>query len=493
MAVVVSQTLPYSQDTLQLDSNDCWKTLFPLFRPSIRSENLPGGHIVFLNEDCKCSAVDIAAVARPGHFSTLLPSQHLSAIVIEGPEPITAREIQKTLSGKGLVLLRAGLGWHVQTQDNTAIVVETPSELEHNHVISVLAQATDECRESISRMAGLFEQIVPQAIATHVRFHDQKIDGKPALTVSKEIKPYTQAREALESLIDIPSTEATTYSVHYADINGLSQLENLISIDAIATTLEKRKIGYRISHSSLIDYTNHARGFSISILPLSSQDVKPQSPPNPAPNPTRPSTNPHSLSSKAQMTFNDPTIRSRITKGCKGVIAAEPTITEYDQIVGDGDCGYTLRDGAKQVLQFIEGRDLTQLPDVVNALVGELEVKMGGTSGALYCIYLTALAGALGSAKTVPQALEIALKQLQRYTRARKGDRTLMDALIPYVETLCDNGDAQAAVDAAREGVEGTRKMEAHLGRSTYLDNKAIQGVPDPGAYGLLVLLENMS
>ena len=149
-------------------------------------------------------------------------------------------------------------------------------------------------------------------------------------------------------------------------------------------------------------------------------------------------------------------------------IKAEPTITEYDTIVGDGDCGYTLRDGAKQVLSFIDGKDLARLPETVAQLVGELEVNMGGTSGALYCIYLTALASALASESSVSAALNAALQQLMKYTRARLGDRTMMDALIPFIDTLERTGDAKQAIEKAREGVEGTKKMEAKLG--TYSD-----------------------
>lgn len=193
------------------------------------------------------------------------------------------------------------------------------------------------------------------------------------------------------------------------------------------------------------------------------------------------------------MSFTDANVRTRIVAGCEAVIKAEPTITEYDTIVGDGDCGYTLRDGAKQVLQFINGKDLARLPQVVNDLVHDLEINMGGTSGALYCIYLTALASSLSTEASVAKALQVALQELLKYTRARLGDRTMMDALIPFVDTLEATNDFDAALSKARAGVDGTKTMQAQLGRSSYLDDSATQGVPDPGAYGLLILLEGMS
>jgi hypothetical protein len=196
--------------------------------------------------------------------------------------------------------------------------------------------------------------------------------------------------------------------------------------------------------------------------------------------------------STSKIQLSDAQVRKIITAGCERVIKEEPTITEYDTIVGDGDCGYTLRDGAKQVLSFISNADLSKLPSTLSNLVDDLEVNMGGTSGALYCIFLSSLAQNLWDAPTFPEALKKSLDDLLKYTRARLGDRTCLDCLIPFVETLRETGDSIKAVAEAKEGVETTKKLEAKLGRSSYLDEAATRGVPDPGAYGLLMLLEGM-
>lgn len=117
---------------------------------------------------------------------------------------------------------------------------------------------------------------------------------------------------------------------------------------------------------------------------------------------------------------------------------------------------------------------------------------MGGTSGALYCIFLSSLAQNLWDAPTFAEALKGALEHLMKYTRARLGDRTCLDCLIPFVETLGVSEDSEKALEDAEKGVESTKKLEAKLGRSSYLDEAATRGVPDPGAYGLLVLLQGM-
>lgn len=186
-------------------------------------------------------------------------------------------------------------------------------------------------------------------------------------------------------------------------------------------------------------------------------------------------------------------VRERILAGCQSLINNEPLITEYDTIVGDGDCGYTLRDGAKQVSAFINSqKTLSPLSQSLVALVDDLESHIGGTSGALYCIFISSLAQTLRDETTFPDAVLAAQNHLLKYTKARIGDRTCIDCLIPFVETLKATGDAQLALQAAMEGVKKTQKLVATLGRSVYLDEAATVGVPDPGAFGLLKLLEGM-
>lgn len=95
-------------------------------------------------------------------------------------------------------------------------------------------------------------------------------------------------------------------------------------------------------------------------------------------------------------------------------------------------------------------------------------------------------------AKTVAAGLE----GLQKYTRAREGDRTLMDALIPFARTFAETDDISQAAKAAHEGAEKTRKLEAKFGRASYVGEEEFRkfdkegGLPDPGAVGLAALIK---
>lgn len=149
------------------------------------------------------------------------------------------------------------------------------------------------------------------------------------------------------------------------------------------------------------------------------------------------------------------------------------------------------------ILQHLSSKPLSgdAAVDVAN-IVSIVEKSMDGTSGALYAIYLNALVRALKdiaardqATAATPQVWAQALKRsseaLGAYTPAQPGDRTLVDALQPFVEVLGQSGDVAKATLAARDGAISTKGMQASLGRSVYVGGSGFEQVPDPGAWGL--------
>lgn len=192
----------------------------------------------------------------------------------------------------------------------------------------------------------------------------------------------------------------------------------------------------------------------------------------------------------------DPGMATKALKtALERVITAEPEITRYDTVVGDGDCGIGLKRGAEGVLSHLNGT--SQQSDAalyLDKIISIVENTMDGTSGALYAIFLNALAHGLRSqsgsgkkadAQVWAKALESAMESLGRYTPAKVGDRTLVDALAPFVQTLGKTGDVAKAAQAADEGAKKTKGMKASLGRTVYVGGSGFEEVPDPGAYGL--------
>jgi dihydroxyacetone kinase len=125
---------------------------------------------------------------------------------------------------------------------------------------------------------------------------------------------------------------------------------------------------------------------------------------------------------------------------------------------------------------------------------------MDGTSGALYAIFLNALVHALrgqGPGAVSPKVWAAALKQscdaLSKYTPARPGDRTLVDALYPFVDILGETGDVKQAAEAALKAADATKGMQASLGRAVYVGGSGYEEVPDPGAWGLAVFFQGVA
>lgn len=136
----------------------------------------------------------------------------------------------------------------------------------------------------------------------------------------------------------------------------------------------------------------------------------------------------------------------------------------------------------------------------VSSIVQIVETDMDGTSGALYAIFLNALVHALrtlGSGEAGASVWSAALKQsceaLSKCTPARPGDRTVVDALYPFVEILGQTGDVKKAADAAKKAADETKGMQASLGRSVYVGGSGYEEVPDPGAWGLACFFLGLS
>ena len=179
-------------------------------------------------------------------------------------------------------------------------------------------------------------------------------------------------------------------------------------------------------------------------------------------------------------------------------------MTKFDTIVGDGDCGIGLKRGAEAILKFLARTELTDDALLTFAkIVHIVENTMDGTSGALYAIFLNALTHSFRTqnpstpteltSRIWAEALSLSLQALSQYTPAQPGDRTLMDSLFPFVETLEKTGSTKKAAQAAAKGAESTRGMKASLGRTVYVGGEGWQGVPDPGAHGLSEFLKGVA
>ncbi|KAF2225964.1 Dak1 domain-containing protein [Elsinoe ampelina] len=200
------------------------------------------------------------------------------------------------------------------------------------------------------------------------------------------------------------------------------------------------------------------------------------------------------------MTIDLEQTKTALGAALDAVIAAEPDITKYDTVVGDGDCGIGLARGAEAVKKVLSSTSATDAALLLDEITATVETTMDGTSGALYAIYLNALAtglraqsGGQADSKVWASAAKYASESMGKYTPAKVGDRTLVDALGPFVDTLESTSDVKKAAAAAEEGSNKTKGMKASLGRTVYVGGQGWQDVPDPGAYGLAIFFKALA
>jgi D-erythrulose 4-kinase len=174
-----------------------------------------------------------------------------------------------------------------------------------------------------------------------------------------------------------------------------------------------------------------------------------------------------------------------------------------DAIAGDGDHGIGMQRGAHAAL------DAARVTAEVGAGVGTLLARAadawsdraGGTSGALWGVALRSLGTALGddeapTRQAVATGVASAADGIIAYGKAQLGDKTLVDALVPFSETLAREIDGGArlaeawatAADTATAAAAATADLLPRIGRARPHAAKSL-GTPDPGAHSFALIV----
>lgn len=183
------------------------------------------------------------------------------------------------------------------------------------------------------------------------------------------------------------------------------------------------------------------------------------------------------------------------------IISIEAQLTEFDVICGDGDCGIVMKAGAMRLLKDLESSDEAILGSdssiLFDFIANSISQSMGGSSGALLEIFFRRCATYMAANPTSDKSAELlwqealsdGLDAIKLYGGARKGMRTMIDALEPGIIAL-KTGSLKDAVQAAKEGAEATKTMIPLAGRSNYVSKEHMQGIPDPGAFAVAAAFE---
>lgn len=191
-----------------------------------------------------------------------------------------------------------------------------------------------------------------------------------------------------------------------------------------------------------------------------------------------------------------------IHKIAEKIEAEKDFLTELDSPIGDSDHGINLARGFKEVEKKIDALAGKEPSEVLKTVGMTLVSTVGGSSGPLYGTGFMKLGMALKGKEEIVMAdfltgFEQAVEGIKVRGKAVRGEKTMLDAMIPALEAMKAQQDAgvaakqvfAAGVEAAKEGVEYTKTIIATKGRASYVGERSI-GHQDPGATSITMVLE---
>lgn len=201
-------------------------------------------------------------------------------------------------------------------------------------------------------------------------------------------------------------------------------------------------------------------------------------------------------------------LRAAILAAADAVDAERAELGRLDGAAGDGDHGMTMSIGARNVRRRLQGIPADATPGDLVRAAGEAMAGVGGAIGPLYSGALAAIGAEVEAPawtslsevarlRTVAVAAERAITELGHAT---PGDKTMIDALHPVVESLRASEAAgtepvaaiAAALRAADAGAASTTDMVARLGRASRLGERS-RGLPDAGATSFAIIVRALA
>jgi len=163
--------------------------------------------------------------------------------------------------------------------------------------------------------------------------------------------------------------------------------------------------------------------------------------------------------------------------------------SRLDAVTGDGDHGTAIVQALTSALAAAEKG--TEYKAMLNEMGINVMMQTSGSTSTLIGGFLLGMSdnaeGTELDGNQVRQMFKGGLEGVQKQTKAKKGDKTMMDALIPAVEAMLKSGSDDicqlfsVAADAARQGANSTTGMKANFGRARNYGERSI-GHADAGA-----------
>lgn len=167
----------------------------------------------------------------------------------------------------------------------------------------------------------------------------------------------------------------------------------------------------------------------------------------------------------------------------------EEEFSKLDAVIGDGDHGTAIVSAMSAVLDGAEKG--TEFKSMLNDMGFNVMLQTSGSTSTLLGAFFLGMsdhaAGTELDAAGVKAMFAGGLENVKKQTKAQKGDKTMMDALIPAVEAIQASMSADIkeiiseGAKAAQAGADATVPMKANFGRARNYGERSV-GYADSGA-----------
>jgi dihydroxyacetone kinase-like protein len=181
------------------------------------------------------------------------------------------------------------------------------------------------------------------------------------------------------------------------------------------------------------------------------------------------------------------------------------TLSRFDSQGGDGDHGTTMVRAMNRVEKALEVTSATRIEDLTSEIGWAILGVDGGAAGPLFGTFFMGMSKEAAGKETLDACalsavFEAGLESVEKQTRARVGDKTMIDALAPAVRALREAAGARPSIEAALEdaaraaeaGALSTKNLVARFGRAKNLGEKS-RGGQDPGATSVYLIFRGFT
>lgn len=181
--------------------------------------------------------------------------------------------------------------------------------------------------------------------------------------------------------------------------------------------------------------------------------------------------------------------KAMLSVALKNIKEREDEFSKLDAVIGDGDHGQAIVTAMSSIVTTAAKG--TEFKAMLNDMGFDVMLNVSGSTSTLLGAFFLGMsdqaAGTELDAAGVKKLFAGGLANVQKQTKAQKGDKTMMDALIPAVEAIeaSTSDDIKviltAGAEAAQAGALATVGMKANFGRARNYGERSI-GYADSGA-----------